>query len=182
MRPEDQSRFAENGIYASFTFAWATSDAQYDTTVIPFVDRADGPDGVYDPEGYYYQNVYPAKSIHDAGATLIAGSDAPVDTIDPRPFVNMEGAVNRAIFGPPPLNPGEAVSIYDVVDAYTINAAEALKQADIAGSLEPGKKADFIIVDQDIFTLAENGETNRISDTKVLETWFGGERVYSSDE
>jgi predicted amidohydrolase YtcJ len=94
----------------------------------------------------------------------------------------MEGAVARAIFGPPPLNTGEAVSIYEVVDAYTINAAQALKQADIAGSLEPGKKADFIILDQDIFALAENGEADKISETAVLETWFGGERVYSSDE
>lgn len=182
VRPEDQARFARNNIYASFTFAWATSDTQYDTTVIPFIDRAGGPEGIYDPNGYYYRNVYPAKSIRDAGATLIAGSDAPVDTIDPRPFVNMEGAVARAIFGPPPLNPGEAVSIYDVVDAYTINAAQALKQADIAGSIEPGKKADFIVVDQDIFALAENGEADRISDTQVLETWFGGKKVYSADE
>lgn len=181
VRPEDQPRFAQNNIYASFTFAWATSDAQYDTTVIPFVDRADGPQGIYDPNGYYYRNVYPAKSIRDAGATLIAGSDAPVDTIDPRPFVNMEGAVARAIFGPPPLNPGEAVSLYDVVDAYTINAAEALNQAHLTGSLEAGKKADFIVLDQDIFALAENGEADRISETNVLETWFGGKKVYSSE-
>ncbi len=182
VRPEDHARFAKNNIYASFTFAWATSDPQYDTTVIPFVDRADGPAGVYDPEGYYYENAYPAQSLHAAGATIIAGSDAPVDTNDPRPFVNIEGAVARAIFGPPPLNPDEAISIYDAVDAYTINAAKALKQADIAGSLEAGKKADFIILDQDIFALAENGEADKISETKVLETWFGGQKVYSSAE
>lgn len=180
--PEDQPRFAKDDFYASFTFAWASSDKQYDTTVFPFVDRADGPAGIYDPDGYYYQNVYPAAAIKAAGGTIIAGSDAPVDTIDPRPFINIEGAVNRAIFGPPPLNPGQAISIYDAVDAYTINAAEAMKQADIAGSLEPGKKADFIIVDQDIFDLAENGHSDQISETKVLETWFGGEKVYSSEE
>ncbi|PQA87468.1 amidohydrolase [Hyphococcus luteus] len=182
VRPEDQARFAKDDIYASFTFAWASSDKQYDTTVIPFIDRADGPNGVYDPDGYYYQNAYPAKAIQDAGGTIIAGSDAPVDTIDPRPFVNIEGAVNRAIFGPPPLNLDEAISIYDAVDAYTINAAQAMHQADVAGSLEPGKKADFVIIDQDIFALAENGEADRISETKVLETWFGGEKVYSFEE
>ncbi len=182
VRPEDQARFAQNDIYASFTFAWASSDGQYDTTVIPFVDRADGPEGLYNPDGYYFQNAYPAAAIKAAGGMLIAGSDAPVDTIDPRPFVNIEGAVNRAIFGPPPLNEAQAISIYDAVDAYTINAAKALKQADVTGSLEPGKKADFAILDQDIFALAESGDADKISDTNVLETWFGGEKVYSSAE
>ncbi|MFC2953639.1 amidohydrolase [Marinicaulis aureus] len=182
VRPEDFDRFAANDIYASFTFAWASRDTQYDATVIPFVDRADGPNGMYDPDGYYFSNVYPAASLRDAGAVIIAGSDAPVDTKDPRPFINIEGAVSRSIFGLPPLNQDQAISIYDAVDAYTINAAKALKQDDIAGSLEPGKKADFIILDQDIFDLTENGKAADISETNVLETWFGGEKVYSSGE
>ncbi len=180
VRPEAHARFAADDVYASFTFAWATRDTQYDTTVIPFVDRAFNGD-VYDENGYYFKNVYPAESIRKAGGTIIAGSDAPVDTKDPRPFVNIEGAVTRSIFGLPPLNAGEALSIYDAVDAYTINAAHALKQADIAGSLEPGKKADFIVLDQDIFELAETGKGEDISETKVMETWFGGKLVYQRD-
>ncbi len=182
VRPEDHERFAANDVYASFTFAWASRDSQYDATVIPFMDRVDGPDGMYNPDGYYYSNAYPAASLQEAGAIVIAGSDAPVDTKDPRPFVNIEAAVSRAIFGLPPLNEAEAISIYDAVDAYTINAAKALKQDRIAGSLETGKKADFIILDRDIFGLAESGEAADISETKVLETWFAGEKVYSSTE
>ncbi|GJL90591.1 amidohydrolase [Hyphococcus sp.] len=179
VRPEDRARFEANDIYASFTFAWATRDTQYDTTIIPFVDRAADDGNIYDPDGYYTKNAYPAESIRKAGGVIIAGSDAPVDTKDPRPFVNIEGAVTRSIFGLPPLNAGEALSIYDAVDAYTISAARALKQAGIAGSLEPGKKADFIILDRDIFDLAETGKGEDISETKVLETWFGGKKVYS---
>ena len=182
VRPEDFDRFAANDVYASFTFAWASRDTQYDATVIPFIDRADGPNGMYDPDGYYFRNVYPAASLRDAGAVIIAGSDAPVDTKDPRPFINIEGAVSRSIFGLAPLNEDQAISIYEAVDAYTINAAKALKQADIAGSLEPGKKADFIILDRDIFDLAENGNAADISETKVLETWFAGKKVYTSGE
>ncbi|WP_411818509.1 amidohydrolase [Hyphococcus sp. DH-69] len=182
VHPDDINRFAANDIYASFTFAWAVRDPQYDTTVIPFIDRVDGPGGMYDPAGYYIQNGYPAESIREGGATLIAGSDAPVDTKDPRPFTNIEAAVSRSIYDLPPMNIDEAISIYDAVDAYTINAAKALKQDNIAGSIEPGKKADFIILDQDIFALVDEGETAAISDTKVLETWFGGKKVYAAEE
>jgi hypothetical protein len=70
------------------------------------------------------------------------------------------------------------MSIYDAIDAYTINAAQALRQDDIVGSLERGKKADFIIVDQDVFALAESGSAKAISETQVLETWFAGRQVY----
>lgn len=182
VRPEDIERFHDLGVYASFTFAWAVVDPQYDTTVIPFIDRVDGPAGVYDPNGYYWRNAYPAESIRKAGGVVIAGSDAPVDTRDPRPFVNIEAAVSRRTDDLPALNIDQAISIFDAVDAYTVNAARALRFDDVAGSLEPGKKADFIILDQNIFDLAESGRAAAISDTQVLETWFSGARVYARNE
>ena len=182
VRPEDFARFANLDAYASLTFAWATRDPQYDTTVVPFVDRVDGPAGFYDPDGYYMKNVYPAESIRNAGGVIIAGSDAPVDTKDPRPFINIEGAVARDINDLEPLNGAEALTIFDAIDAYTINAAKALQQADIAGSLETGKRADFILVDQDVIALAGAGEAAKISDTRVLETWFDGALVYELED
>ena len=181
VRPEDIRRFKALGAYASLTFAWATVDPDYDLTVLPFIDRVDGTAGLYDPESYYMKNAYPAQSILKAGGVIIAGSDAPVDTRDPRPFVNIEGAVSRDIFEAGALNAGEALSIFDAVDAYTINAARALKQDGDAGSLERGKKADFIIVDQDIFALASSGDMAAISETLVLETWFGGKSVFKRE-
>lgn len=179
VRPEDIARFKSLDAFASLTFAWATIDPEYDLSVIPFIDRVDGTGGMYDPQGYYLKNAYPAESIRKAGGVIIAGSDAPVDTRDPRPFVNIEGAVSRDIFEAGALNASESLSIFDAVDAYTINAARALKQDAAVGSIESGKKADFVIVDQDIFALAESGQTEEISETNALETWFAGKRVFS---
>ena len=182
VRPEDVSRFEKLRAFASFTFAWATVDPEYDLTVMPFIDRVDGAGGLYDPTSYYMRNVYPAESIRRAGGVIVAGSDAPVDTRDPRPFVNIEGAVARDIFGAGALNFGEALSIEDAIDAYTINGARALQQEAIAGSLEKGKRADFIVLDQNIIKLARSGAAARISETKVLETWFDGKRVYKAQD
>lgn len=181
VRPNDVRRFGALGAYASFTFAWAVVDPPYDMTVIPFIDRVDV-GGMYDPAGYYWPNVYPAASIQKAGGVLIAGSDAPVDTRDPRPFVNIAGAVFRRNPGLGALNPDQAISIYDAVDAYTINAARAMRQAHLTGSLAAGRKADFVILDRDIFALAAAGSVAGVEETQVLETWFAGERVYVKDK
>lgn len=182
VRPEDIARFKALDAYASFTFAWSTIDPEYDLSVLPFVDRVDGPGGLYDPESYYMKNAYPAESIRKAGGVIIAGSDAPVDTRDPRPFVNIEGAVTRDIYEAGPLNAKEDLTIFDAVDAYTINAAKALQQNEIVGSLEAGKKADFVIVDQNIFDLAQFGRASEISETNALQTWFAGEKVFEKAE
>jgi predicted amidohydrolase YtcJ len=151
-------------------------------TVVPFIDRVKGssPDDLHPADGYYERNAYPVKSVKDAGATLVAGSDAPVDTRDPRPFVNMQMAVTRAFNGQRALNPSQRVALRDVIDAYTINGARYLDLDKVAGSIEPGKSADFILLDQDILALADAGDPGKIGSTKVLGTWFMGRKVYDS--
>ena len=59
-----------------------------------------------------------------------------------------------------------------VVDAYTINAAFALKQERTTGSLESGKRADFIMLDRDIFAV----DPFDLHNTKVLFTYLDGRR------
>lgn len=178
--PVDVARIGRDHLFVAFTYAWATTEPEYDLSVIPFIDKVTGNDhaALHPTDGYYENNAYPARSVKAAGATLIAGSDAPVDTDDPRPFVNMAVAVTRRAPGLPALNPRQSIAIRDVLDAYTINGARYLNIDHDAGSIEPGKSADLIVVDQDILALADRGKADDIAKTRVLSTWFMGRRVY----
>ncbi len=178
--PDDVVRIGRDHLYVAFTYAWATTEPEYDLSVIPFIDKVIGNDyaALHPKDGFYENNAYPARSVKSAGGTLIAGSDAPVDTDDPRPFVNMAVAVTRRAPGLPALNPRQSIEIRDVLDAYTINGARYLNIDSDAGSIEVGKSADLIVVDQDILALADRGRADDIARTRVLSTWFMGQEVY----
>jgi len=180
--PEDVSRIGKDRLYLAFTYSWATAVPDYDMTVVPFFERVSGNSyaALHNPSTYYERQFYPAKSIRDAGGILIAGSDAPVNTTDPQPFVNIEIGVTRAEPGYPPANPKERLTVTDLIDAYTINGARAMGRQNEFGSIEVGKSADFIVLDQDIIELTRQGRSADISKTKVLETWFRGVKVYSA--
>lgn len=124
--------------------------------------------------------MYPVRASRDAGAILVAGSDAPVASRDPRPFMNMAMAVTRRLPGKPMLSQAQTVSIRDVLDAYTINGARMLGREDECGSIAVGKSADFVVVDRDFIALADTGAGDAVAKTQVLETWFQGRRVYQA--
>ena len=133
------------------------------------------------PMGNYYdQNASPVRGVRDAGGIVVGGSDAPVDTRDPRPFINMAKAVSRQLRDLPPLNSSQSIPIRDAIDSYTISGARFLGWGAETGSLESGKSADFIVVDRDILALADRGKLTMVEGTKVLETWFMGRRVYAA--
>ncbi len=176
--PADIQRAGELGLYVTMTYAWVRPEVAYDVTVTPFIDQVQGVDDLYNPQHYTMQYSYPAKSMQQAGAILAAGSDAPVDTREPRPFVNIEQAVTRQGEGDVVWNEQERLSIEDILDAYTIHGAEALRQSDLVGSLEVGKKADFAVLSQNIIDLANTGEADKIDQTQVLTTVFNGKVVF----
>jgi predicted amidohydrolase YtcJ len=178
--PTDVARIGRDHLYVVNTYSWANVNLDYDMLVVPFLTPVLGNSYAarHVPGNYFEENTYPFRSEKDAGATLVAGSDAPVNTRDPQPFVNMAIAVTRQLPKGPPLNPRQAITIREVLDAYTINGAHFLgRDADI-GSLDLGKSADFVILDRDILGLADKGRADAIAGTKVLETWFRGKRVY----
>jgi hypothetical protein len=179
--PEDVARIGKDHLYLAYTYSWANADPDYDLSVVPFFETVKGRShqGFHNPDSYYEKQFYPVKQTQAAGAILAAGSDAPVNTRDPQPFINMQLAATRALPGLPAANPAERISLDEVVQAYTINGARAMGRAAEFGSLSVGKSADFIVLDRDIFDLAAKGRIEEVGGTKVQQTWFRGQLVYA---
>jgi predicted amidohydrolase YtcJ len=178
IHPDDQKRIGKLGLYLAWTYAWMLVNPVYDLTVMPFLSVVTGPGGIYDPESYHMKNSYPVRSTQLAGANTAAGSDAPVEDRSPRPFVNMAFGVTRAGEDGRVLNSAETLNIHEMIAAYTINGARALKQEEFTGSIEAGKKADIVVLDRNIIDLYEAGNGRGIADTQVDATFFDGELVY----
>lgn len=118
---------------------------------------------------------YAWRTIIDAGSHIIGGSDAPVELINP--FHGIYAAVTRMdLEGDPPGGwyPEEKMTREEALRSFTIWAAEGSFEEDIKGSLEPGKLADFIVLDKDIMEVPEE----ELKDIEVLSTVLGGETVY----
>ncbi len=156
----DVPRFHALNVIANLQLDWAEHDPYIDNATIPFI----GPRRA--------QELYPARSLGDAGAIIAGGSDWSVSTFNP--FIAMQHGMNRTGETGGPLLPEEGLTLQNMVDAYTINAAYALKSESLIGSLEPGKRADLTIIDRDIFAL----QPDAIARTIVTATWFDGRQLF----
>ena len=103
--PDDVKRIGEDHLFLVYTYSWMYAEPKgYDLSTVPFFDKVQGNsyEALHNPNGYFEQCTYPTKTSKEAGAVLVAGSDAPVLTQDPQPFVNMEIGVTRARRGSAP--------------------------------------------------------------------------------
>jgi predicted amidohydrolase YtcJ len=131
-------------------------------------------DGFAEAFGDRSDQLYGFASWLRAGITVAGSSDAPVITADP--LVGIRDAVLRRTGDGHVLGPAERLPARDALALYTTQAAFAVHQEDEIGSLEPGKLADFVVLDRNpLETAAE-----RITDIKVLATVLGGTPVYQS--
>jgi predicted amidohydrolase YtcJ len=114
------------------------------------------------------KHVYPFRSIIDSGILLAGASDAPIETPD----------VLRAIYVAVTRNefvPEQSISVYEGLKMFTYNAAYALGQEDVKGSLEKGKLADFVVLNQDPTSIS----LEDITKTKILKTYHRGKEIFS---
>jgi hypothetical protein len=119
---------------------------------------------------------YAYKTLLNNAGKVALGTDFPIENVNP--FLTFYAAVSRQDLENYPeggFNPDERLSREETLKGMTIWAAYANFEDDEKGSLEPGKFADFILVDQDPMEV----ELNKIPATKVLSTYIGGENVYS---
>ena len=160
VNPKEFARFKQLGVIASMQLLWATGESYTVELVKPYISAF----------AYGYQ--YPARSLHSAGAVIAGGSDWPVSS--PNPWNAIAQASTRK--GPlGVLNAKESLDRQSMFYAYTLNAAKALRLEQQIGSLAPGKQADLIILDRDVFKVSDD----ELFDTKVLKTYFAGKEVYA---
>ncbi|MCV0382504.1 MAG: amidohydrolase [Erythrobacter sp.] len=160
--PADLPLFGEYGIIASMQPVHQTSDRT-------MAEARLGPERI--------RGAYAWKSILEAGGRLAFGSDAPVES--PNPFPGMAAAFTRTDAAGEPFGgwqPEQRVTREQAFAGFTADAAYAGFAEGRFGRLVPGERADFVFVDRDPL-LAEPAE---LRETKVLETWIGGVRVYDA--
>ena len=118
------------------------------------------------------------NSIAQGGGKLAFGSDWPGVTLSPWPGV--QTAVTRQTSDGKPAGgfvPAQKLTLEQAIEAYTMGVAYAGKREKSEGSIQRGKLADIIVLDQDLFSV----DSHKIDQTKVLVTIVGGKVVYASD-
>lgn len=115
------------------------------------------------------------KTMNNAGLIQTGGSDCPVETYEP--LKGIYAAVTRQDMNGYPKDgflPEERLSVYEALCMYTKNVPYATGQENVLGTLEVGKFADLVILENDLFQI----EPKEIKDIKVEQTYIAGECVY----
>lgn len=116
---------------------------------------------------------WPWKSIKEAGGRIAFGSDWPVATLDIGP--GMWIAMNRQ---PNPPVPDQKLTVAEVIDGYTRDAAWSIFADDKIGTIEPGKLADIVVLQNDVFAQPPEKEGG----IKVARTIVGGKVRYTAGQ
>ena len=160
LHPDDIARLAKLGVVASMQPIHATAD-------IDIVELHWGARGA---------SSYAWRSLLDSGTVLAFGSDAPVEDI--APLVGIHAAVTRrranGYPAPEGWYPEQRLTVHEALSAYTIGAAYASGEENTKGSLVPGKLADLVVLDRDLYQI----DPMEILETQVVATMVGGRFVY----
>lgn len=166
IHPDDLPRLAEMNLTSSVQPAHAIDDIEL--AEIRLGSRAD--------------RAYNFRSLLESGSLLALGSDAPVANINP--FLGFHAGlyrqrVNR--MSEPAWLPNECLTLEQIIEGYTLGAAQAGGWQSVIGSIETGKRADLAVLDQDLFEITQQSiQGDEVSGTNVLMTVFDGEIVFRS--
>jgi predicted amidohydrolase YtcJ len=158
--PSDIPRFKQLSLIASMQPTHATSDMNM------ALDRI-GPERL--------KGAYAWRTFLDQGTRIAGGSDFPVESDNP--FFGLHAAVTRTDHEGRPAggwHPEQAMTLIEAFRAFTLDAAYAQHQEKEIGSLEPGKWADFILIDRDLFKIPPAD----IWKIRVEQTWLAGQKVF----
>ena len=162
--PADIPRFKQLKVIPDMGFQWAK----------PAFDSIDAAKDYLGPTRF--NRMEPEGYLVRAGVPIAQGSDWPVDPLsnwfDMQVLMTREGTLGGKYAGP--LGTVPLVPVKEALRAFTINGAYALHGERDFGSLEKGKLADLIVIDQNLLQIP----ADRIADTKVLLTMVGGKTVY----
>jgi predicted amidohydrolase YtcJ len=160
LRPQDPGRFAKLNVIASVQPFHCIDDGCW-------AERRIGSERA--------QTTYAFRSLIDSGATVVFGSDWWVAPISP--ILGIYAAVTRRTLDgahPGGWIPQEKVTVAEAVHAYTVVAAYASGEERKKGSIEPGKLADFVVLSDDVFTVAPEA----IREIQVEMTILGGDVIF----
>lgn len=162
INPKDLHRFRELDVIANFQPLWAFADSYINDLTLPFIGEERG------------NWMYTIRSVINAGGMIAFGSDWSVSTANP--FPQIETAITRTNADEDGVTfmPHETIDLATALAAFTINSAYVNGIEKETGSIEVGKLADLIVLDQNLFGIPAKD----ISDTKVLLTLLSGKAVH----
>jgi predicted amidohydrolase YtcJ len=166
IHPDDRHRFAELDVVAEFSPYFWYPVPGWDIVRKELGDRR-------------MEWVFPFNTLQQSGVNISVGSDWPVAD-SPNPFYSMESMITRRVAGGESVSiplESERVTLEVAVKAFTMGGAYAQGRENQIGSIEAGKLADFVVLDQNLFTV----DTYDIHKTKVRQTVLGGRMVFQVD-
>lgn len=164
IHPDDIKRFAELGVIASMQPEHLAMTETYKDN--PYPEKL-GPERI--------KLSWPIKTLMDSGAVVTFGTDCPVVDLDP--FVGIYRALTRVHNDGEPAggwNPIERIDLATAIRGFTQTPSYMEFREDELGTLEPGKLADIIVLDRNLFATP----VDKIRETKVKITMMDGKIVY----
>jgi len=159
VHPDDFPRFVALGVIASMQGVHATADG-------PWVAKRLG-------EQRARERTYVWRSLMNAGAMIVNGTDAPVEDVDP--LAGFRASVTREMADGQRFYPGQVMTREEALRSYTRDNAWASFEETLKGTLAIGMLADFVVLDRDIMHVTDAD----LRDARVLQTVLGGKVVYT---